>query len=93
MPSKPGPMARSRGERSSQSAERWMQKLRDGDLSGPILPPDRYLQLRGEEPVQGNPRMTDEYRQRCVDAVGLTAGAEDPKRYDHFSEKADLDLL
>ena len=70
-----------------------MARLASGDLSGPVLPPDRYLQLRGEDPVRGNPRVEEDYRGKCVDAVGLAEGKEDPKRYAHLSAKADFDLL
>ena len=60
----------------------WMVRLAAGDLSGPVFPVAQYLQLRDMR-VEGNPRQTQEYREGCLQAVGL--GAEvDMTRYGHL---------
>jgi hypothetical protein len=79
---------RTRSAMSRPHAE-WMQKLKEGDLSGPPFPVDQYLRLR-DTPVEGNPRQTEEYRQACLEAVGL--GSEpDEERYGHLREDGDYE--
>ena len=50
----------------------WMKKLATKDMSGPDFPVAQYLQLRDQR-VDGNPRQTQEYREKCLQAVGLGA--------------------
>eukprot|EP00973_Karenia_brevis_P017592 2413758-Karenia_brevis.AAC.1 len=54
-------------ERKKQANEAWMEKLRQGDYSGPTLDRSRYLALR-DKAVEGNPRQTEAYRQQCLEA-------------------------
>jgi len=72
------------------AAEAWMKKLTDGNYEGPILDRSRYLTLRNST-IEGNPRMTEEYRQLCVEAVGV-GKVWDPKRYAHLEEN-DIDPI
>ena len=60
------------GAFSKEEAARdpWLKKLHAGDLDGPVLREAQYIRLR-TSPVVGNPRHTEEYKDRCVDAVGL----------------------
>ena len=69
--------------------DKWLQRLEAGDESGPAFPEDRYLSLRGIK-IEGNPRQTEEYRQKCVNAVGL-GETVDMDRYGHLKEKGDFD--
>ena len=70
-----------------QSRIRWFQRLDDGDLSGPPFPVKQYLPLKGHV-VDGNPRQTEEYRDQCLQAVGL--GEEpDESRYGHLRADGD----
>ena len=73
-----------------QAEEAWMQKLREGDYSGPTLDVSRYLTLRNQE-VKGNPRQTAEYRRLSREAVG---GGEKPdmEKYAHLGPK-DFDVI
>ena len=61
-----------------------MQKLANKDYSGPVLDRSRYLELRGA-PVVGNPRQTDEYRDKSVEAVGVGSKPDMEKRYKHLT--------
>ena len=72
------------------AAKAWVERLERKDLSGVDVRVEQYLDLRDQK-VQGNPRATQEYKDRCVEAVGL--GAKPDERYAHFTNKADLDLL
>ena len=66
----------------------WMKKLAMEDRSGPEFPVGQYLQLRDKR-VDGNPRQTSEYREKCLQAVGL--GAEvDMARYGHLQLRGDF---
>jgi len=68
----------------------WMARLRSGDYEGPQLDTARYLELRGER-IHGNPRHTEEYKDRCAEAVGV--GEEpDRERYKHLKD-ADIALV
>ena len=67
-----------------------MQKLKAGDLSGVDVCPSQYLQLR-DEPLRGNPRATTDYKEKCVEAVGL--GKTPDERYTHIEHKDDFELL
>ena len=69
----------------------WLIKLRAGDLRGPELCQDQYLRLRGEA-LDGNPRMSEEYKDRCCEAVGLGV-APDQERYSHLQHADEVDLL
>ena len=69
----------------------WITRLRSGDLSGPEVNPDHYLQLRDEQ-VVGNPRCSESYRQKCCDEVGLVP-EPDFNRYGHFKGLDDFDLM
>ena len=71
-------------ERKMIAAKRWMEKLASGDYSGPTLDSSRYLQMRNKE-VVGNPRQTDEYREKCKEAVGI-GEKPDQSRYPHLRE-------
>ena len=71
-----------------------MKKLDRKDYSGVELPPGSYIPLRGDATVE-NVRATEEYKDRCVEAVGLGKAFDRP-RYAHLSEKAktfDSELL
>eukprot|EP00973_Karenia_brevis_P077230 10728157-Karenia_brevis.AAC.1 len=57
-------------ERKQRANEAWMEKLRQGDYSGPTLDRSRYLAMR-DKAVEGNPRQTEAYRQQCMEAVGV----------------------
>ena len=70
--------------------EGWLARLRNGDFSPPVLLERCYVPLRGEEAI-GNPRQTDEYAEKCVEAVGL-GSQPDLGRYQEFGPD-DLDLL
>ena len=71
-------------------AKKWMDKLAAGDAEGPVFPVAQYLQLRDAE-VVGNPRQTEEYRARCVAAVGLDGAAGiDMARYGHLQKRGDF---
>eukprot|EP00973_Karenia_brevis_P025199 3475826-Karenia_brevis.AAC.1 len=59
-----------------------MEKLRQGDYSGPTLDRSRYLALRNTA-VEGNPRQTEAYRQQCREAVGV-GEKPDMERYAHL---------
>ena len=48
----------------------WLQKLKEGDFSGPKFPEKCYLRLRGQD-IQGHPRGRAEYQGACLEAVGL----------------------
>jgi hypothetical protein len=66
----------------------WMKKLAMKDMSGPEYPVVQYLQLRDRR-VDGNLRQTPEYREKCLQAVGL--GAEvDMARYGHLQLRGDF---
>ena len=68
-----------------------VQKLRSGDLSGPELNPEQYIQLN-DEPVISNARCSETYRQICFEEEGL--GPEpDCVRYGHFKRPDDFDLM
>ena len=62
-----------------------MRKVENGDLSGPPFPVEQYLRLR-DQPIEGNPRQTEEYRKECLEAVGLGL-APDEERYGHLRER------
>ena len=53
---------------SELNTQRWMDKLSAGDLSGPTFPVSQYLELRGRK-IEGNPRQTTEYSDRCWPGV------------------------
>ena len=74
----------------SQEGSKWLEKLKAGDLSGLEVHPEQYLRLR-DEPLQGNPRSEPEYKERCVEAVGL--GKVPDERYTHITAKDDFELL
>jgi len=80
---------------AEQNAQNWMDKLSGGDLSGPVFPVSQYLELRGEK-IEGNPRQSDEYRDRVMEEVGL-GSSFDEERYAHLKEAGDweknLDLI
>eukprot|EP00973_Karenia_brevis_P081515 11300327-Karenia_brevis.AAC.1 len=59
-----------------------MDKLRQGDYSGPTLDRSRYLAMR-DKAVEGNPRQTEAYRQQCLEAVGV-GEKPDMERYSHL---------
>ena len=68
--------------------KKWSEKLAAGDASGPDFPVAQYLQLRDAR-VEGNPRQTPEYRDRCLQAVGR--GPEvDLARYGHLQKQGDF---
>ena len=50
----------------------------------------RYLSLR-DEVVKGNPRQTEEYRDRCCEAVGV-GKVPDRERYKHLKAE-DFDVI
>eukprot|EP00973_Karenia_brevis_P052217 7255683-Karenia_brevis.AAC.1 len=60
-----------------------MEKLRQGDYSGPTLERSRCLALR-DKAVEGNPRQTEAYRQQCPEAVGV-GEQPDMEGYSHVS--------
>ena len=63
--------------------EQWMAKLDAGDLSGVPVPVECYIPLRGST-ITENVRATEDYKDKCCEAVGL--GAEvDLARYAHFA--------
>ena len=62
--------------RKRAAEQAWMDKLRRGDYSGPALDTSRYLVMRNAR-IEGNPRQTDEYQEKCCQAVGV--GAEPDK--------------
>ena len=68
-----------------------MARLKAGDLGGPLLDRNQYLRLRNET-VEGNPRVTEEYRAACCEAVGL-GSVPDPERYGHLQHQDDDGLL
>ena len=61
-----------------------MDKLKAGDYSGPTMDESRYLRLR-DEPVVGNPRQSEEYQKKCLEAVGV-GETLDRERYKHLSD-------
>ena len=73
------------GQRSN---EYWMQKLADKDMSGPEFPIEQYLQLRDAR-VEGNPRQTEDYKQKCLAAVGL-GEVVDESRYGHLRHQGNF---
>ena len=78
-------------EVTAAARQAWMDNLRMGDYSGPVLDASRYLSMRNR-PIEGNRRQTEEYRQKCCDAVGI--GAEpDKDRYKHLTRAQDFDVL
>ena len=63
--------------------QEWMAKLDAGDLSGVPVPVECYIPLRGST-ITENVRATEDYKDKCCEAVGL--GAEvDITRYAHFA--------
>ena len=68
-----------------------MARLSKGDLSGGDVDPNQYLDLRDLR-VVGNPRAEQEYKDRCVTAVGLGT-PPDKARYPHIESEADFELL
>ena len=68
-----------------------MKKIEKGDLTGLDVDPSCYMELRNEK-VQGNPRATEEYKSKCLDAVGLTPKV-DEKRYPHITNPEDIELI
>ena len=80
------------GSTASSPAHRaWMARLAAGDLGGLDLDKAQYMELRGST-IEGNPRATEEYKQKCVEAVGLGA-VPDPARYSHISGEGNFELL
>ena len=71
-------------KRRKRAADAWMEKLRMGNYEGPTLDATRYLPLRNEK-VKGNPRLTEEYRRLCCEAVGV-GEVPDRERYSHLKE-------
>ena len=43
------------------SGKAWMEKLRRGDLSGCVTPPESFIPLRGQQ-LAANPRVSEEYQ-------------------------------
>eukprot|EP00973_Karenia_brevis_P061763 8589373-Karenia_brevis.AAC.1 len=62
-----------------------MEKLRQGDYSGPTLDRSRYLAMR-DKAVEGNPRQNQAYRQQCLEAVGV-GEKPDMERYSHLGSE------
>ena len=79
-----------KSNKKAASSAAWMAKLKAGDYEGPTLDRSRYLALRNTE-VKGNPRQTNEYRQKCLEAVGV-GEKPDWERYKHLKEE-DLDVI
>ena len=52
--------------------EHWMGKLSRGDLSGVPITVECFIPLRGSI-AESNFRATDDYKDRCCEAVGLGA--------------------
>ena len=69
----------------------WIDRLKNGDLSGNGVPEGSYLPLRNEEAVLEDVRSTEEYKDACCAAVGL--GPVPDERYSHFENPADIALL
>ena len=57
-------------KKQAAAGDAWMAKLEKGDYSGPTLDRSRYLSMRNST-VDGNPRRSEEYRQMCIEAVGV----------------------
>eukprot|EP00973_Karenia_brevis_P017107 2348348-Karenia_brevis.AAC.1 len=55
--------ANASAEKKRKANDAWMEKLRQGDYSGPTLDRSRYLAMR-DKAVEGNPRQTEAYRQQ-----------------------------
>ena len=53
----------------TEASNPWMKKLAMEDRSGPEFPVELYLQLRDKR-VDGNPRQTSEYREKCFRQSG-----------------------
>ncbi len=85
------PRASSGEPRLGASAEKWMQRLQDGDLEGPQFLAEQYISLRGEV-VAGNPRMATDHGDACLEAVGL-GKVVDEKRCGHIPRRVDRELL
>ena len=80
------------GSTASSPAHRaWMARLAAGDLGGLDLDKAQNMELRGST-IEGNPRATEEYKQKCVEAVGPGA-VPDPARYSHTSGEGNFELL
>ena len=59
---------------SKAAAAEWMSKLDREDFSAPVTPPSCFLPLRDQKEVQQNPRLSEEYKDKCVAACGLSYG-------------------
>ena len=78
---------------------KWMDRLKAGDLGGLDVDPGQYLDLRDQK-VEGNPRAAEDYKQRCVVAVGLGpeplikgGDLSTAARYPHITNPQDLELM
>jgi len=78
-------------ERRNEARKYWMNRLHADDYEGPPLDTSRYLTLRNEV-IQGNPRQTEQYRDKCCEAVGL-GPKPDKDRYAHFKHDEDFELV
>ena len=54
----------------TKGQEKWMEKLRNKDLSGFDTPVSSFVNLR-RETLDHNPRATQDYRQKCAEICGL----------------------
>jgi hypothetical protein len=76
-------------------AQKWLAGLKIGNYGGPVIDTSRYLQPRDGE-VKGNPRVTQEYKDKCCEAIGLGVPEKgikpDLTRYAHLSPE-DLEAL
>ena len=75
----------------TEGHRKWMDRLQQNDLSG--LEPDmkQFLLLQGQT-LEENPRITPEYKEKCVAAAGLGENF-DEERYPHLDRQADKDIL
>jgi hypothetical protein len=79
----------------TKGQQRWMDRLKAKDLTGIEVSVEQFIDLAGETVIQ-NPRGTQEYKDKCLEEVGL-GKVVDKERYGHIlntsTSKPDIELL